>query len=1653
MPSEKPTEATVFNTARNLVSSADREAYLTEVCEGDAPLRERVDKLLTAFSAESQFHEQPAAEFESTVLTDGSGGNLAASFDAGLAPAFSEDQAIVLGVGSHSVLKILEQTLDQVPRVVLRESTAEGADPIVRPKSIEMPQRNSDSRYRLDGEIARGGMGAILKGRDTDLGRDLAIKVLLDQHKDKPEVVQRFVEEAQIGGQLQHPGIAPIYELGQFADKRPFFAMKLVKGETLSKLLADREEPTAERGKYIGVFEQICQTMAYAHSRGVIHRDLKPANIMVGAFGEVQVMDWGLAKVLPAGGVADEKKSHDKQQGQSVIKTLRSQIGSDVPGTFGSQTQMGSVMGTPAYMPPEQALGEIDNLDERADVFGLGAILCEILTGQPPYTGSNGTQVYRMASRGKLGDCFTRLDNCGADEALVSLTKHCLELEPKDRPRGAGELAASVTSYLESVETRLRATEVERAAESARALEARKRMRVTTALAASVLLLISLSSGGWLYMERQEANRQSTEAATQRKHAEVMQDLAEERETQRKAAELAEGKAKAAEAIAVQEKETARQALARSQTSLAEAAYREFDSPAMLAALKGVPEDLRDSDWRYLRARAENSQTVFIPPKDNYFVGIAAHPKKPGVFASALIGNTFVFVDALSGQRVFEFPGTEKQRTASWCRSVDFSPDGTRMIAGALNNGGVAIYDTATGSPLVEWVATSKDVEWVRFSPDATKALDFTSALELTVRDATNGRPLWSAKSVGRAVFSPKGEVIIPSGRSIRVHDGTTGALIKTLPELRDSGTYPALSPDGTVLYLGCSDGVVRGQRLADGVVTFEQRLTDSRQTVRVALSADGRRLLGVEGLPGGRRMARVWDTATGITLQTLMGGTGGIEDVAIHPLTDEAFISGPDTRVWTQATREVESKTPGSSVAAVFWGAEDVFIAGSKPAKFGADGLWNDLPFSMPEECRGGFFAAAGGKTAAIGKYVTSGSPVTIFRKDADGFTLLHTVRTKGSLARLRVSPDGTRLITAAPGALVEIFDTATGQRVCECDGKVVKDAQALDWIGSDRIVAIGTRNSRGSASAEEHVFVWDAATGKVLGDVRNSAVADVLAVAPDGRTFAEAGENKRVRIRDAETLEVLREFRAHDGAITALAYHPTQPVLATGSTDLTVRLWSLEDLRLIEEARPSTTDPTKLSFSPRGTRLASTDRGSGISFLNLVEPPLGKFTRRSSMKTSFTVTDLSPLRKIASDHARAGRFAEAKIALAALLKAGSNSSMDWFPLAVVLAQLGDDAAYCAHSHEFLIRFANTGTADAMERAGKACLLLPIDDTDRAIALRLAHKAVATDPQGPGASYYLAADGLAHYRSGDFDKTIEVLTPLAGNSSAYVSTYAGAVLALAQHQLGKTAEARASLDRADAIAASAFPPSGTDLGGSWHDVLFSRLLLKEARATIAPGTQPPPPPPYVLAQAHARAGRWTEARTALTAAVKENPDSYYARLHLAVLLKHLEDRAAHRELAHEMIERFGNSNNLDALACTAKVGVLFPLESMDAADLATMVRMAGKLIDGGTKNTYHEFDACLVRYRAGDFSNVAGTLLQRGEAYATAMTPGARALLALAQHRLGQTAEARVTLARAEVLAQEKLPKPGTDLGSAWPDVVVSQMLLREARETIGEK
>lgn len=382
---------------------------------------------------------------------------------------------------------------DHSPSVLLRDDAGD-ADLIVKPSTDTRDVRPvSHGRYQVLGEIARGGVGIVLKGRDLDLGRDVAMKVLKPDHAGRSHMVQRFIEEAQITGQLQHPGVLPIYELGRQDNGRPYFAMKLVRGQTLAALLSHRTDPVHERQKYLRIFAQVCETIAYAHAKGVIHRDLKPSNVMVGAFGELHVVDWGLAKVLPRGGAADEGQTAHAVD--SEIATIRT-------GSAAAESLVGTVMGTPAYMSPEQASGRVEEVDERADVFSLGAILCEILTGRPPYTGD---KVLIDARAGRQEAARTALGSCGADAELAELASQCMSVGREARPRDASAVAARMTGYLESLETKARALEVAAAKAEGKAQQERRTRRVTLALAGAILFGLFDAGAIYLWAQRRQA--------------------------------------------------------------------------------------------------------------------------------------------------------------------------------------------------------------------------------------------------------------------------------------------------------------------------------------------------------------------------------------------------------------------------------------------------------------------------------------------------------------------------------------------------------------------------------------------------------------------------------------------------------------------------------------------------------------------------------------------------------------------------------------------------------------------------------------------------------------------------------------------------------------------------------------------------------------------------------------------------------------------------------------------------------------------------------------------------------------------------------------------------------------------------------------------
>jgi len=302
-------------------------------------------------------------------------------------------------------------------------------------------------RYRVIREIGRGGMGVVYEAWDLQLERIVAIKSLKVSH-DQPTQLQRFLREAKIASRLNHPGIMAVHEFGVSDDNRAFMVMRLLRGQTLRQILDVRATPADDLPRLLAAFLQACQAVASAHAMGVIHRDLKPSNIMVGEYSLVTVMDWGLAKVLGEEDVEQGERTptEDRSRGEGGGR-LRA-----FPSVL--HTVCGTIFGTPGYLAPEQARGDTARIDRRSDVFGLGCILCEILTGSPPYQATTSVDAWRHATNADTGGALARLDACGGPEPMVQLARRCLAIDPDDRPAEAGALVDCIVAHLESGQRR-----------------------------------------------------------------------------------------------------------------------------------------------------------------------------------------------------------------------------------------------------------------------------------------------------------------------------------------------------------------------------------------------------------------------------------------------------------------------------------------------------------------------------------------------------------------------------------------------------------------------------------------------------------------------------------------------------------------------------------------------------------------------------------------------------------------------------------------------------------------------------------------------------------------------------------------------------------------------------------------------------------------------------------------------------------------------------------------------------------------------------------------------------------------------------------------------------------------------------------------------
>jgi WD40 repeat protein len=1050
----------------------------------------------------------------------------------------------------------------------------------IRPPKIERPglaeasilQPCGGGRYELRQELGCGGMGTVHLGRDIQLGRDIAIKVLLEKHQSNQEMARRFVKEARINGRLQHPGIAPVYELGAFPDRRPYFTMKLVRGKTLSELLANRVGLSEGLAWLVGVFGQVCQTVAYAHAQGVIHRDLKPANVMAGAFGEVQVMDWGLAKVMAEGDAEATCGSESDPQGGATRVTPHNDAMDEA--ADGVHTREGSAMGTPEYMAPEQARGHLSLVDARADVFGLGAILCEILTGGPPFTAS-GRGALHKARAADLSDAFARLDRLEREKELARLARRCLAEEPGERPRDAGEVAKEVMAYQNLVVAKLRQVELAHAAQAARAEEAKataeqERKARDAALAQA------------------EAERQAREAAVARTA------------TAQRARRLALGLASVA-ALAVA-------ALVTLSVVSIQWGVREQDHSRRLGdALDQAAIRLAENYFDHGLVLCERGD---VGPGLLWLArALEKAPAEGDRLQKAVRGQLAGWIARVNPLRTcIDNPGP--------LTAVALSPDG-RTLWAADRDKHIRRWRVHDGKSIEPALTFKVPVHEILWRPDGKTVLtidhDFTAQLWVAETGQALDRPL-DHKALKASWGGPSSDVIVTVGKDgkVRLLDPMTFATRRTLPDSIGKITAFAVCPVSDTLFTASEFGTASsksGQNRTAKVCSWEvatglpigEPLVLQSSVRTMAFRLDGKALL--VSLDDGH--IQIWDVKSRRRLGKSVRLKGIAQSVAFSPDGRTYLTGGSDrtARLWDAATGELAAPpiVHRATVQTVAYGNDGrtFLTAGSD----GALRLWG----IAPELPRGLVLPHSSHVESVIfspdGRFAVTGSwDGTVRRWDTlTGEQLGEPMAHRSPVRSVAVSPGGGTILTVTWGSEVYLW-TAADDPIARTLNHPVRVSKAVFSPDGRKVLTGGNDGS---------VRFWDMRQGVVVHEDVNAHPGGCTAVAfsPDGFSACTAGADGTARLWDAVTCQQRGPVLRHNGTIWSVAF--SRDGLLTGCDDHRARLWDMRRGEFREPAFWHGNSVKAVALSPDGkvaltgskdgtARLWSTNTGKPIG------PPL---------------------------------------------------------------------------------------------------------------------------------------------------------------------------------------------------------------------------------------------------------------------------------------------------------------------------------------------------------------------------------------------------------------------------------------------------------------
>ncbi|NUM54775.1 MAG: protein kinase [Candidatus Hydrogenedentes bacterium] len=725
------------------------------------------------------------------------------------------------------------------------------------------------NRYKAISEQGRGGYGRVLLVHDQFMARDVALKELIPPSnepigsnvptpsRESIEAVSRFLQEARITGQLEHPSIVPVYELGHREDGALYYTMKLVRGQTLSKELSNRKT-LRERLELLPRYLDLCHAIAYAHDRGVIHRDIKPDNVMIGSFGETVVIDWGLAKLK---GRADVYAAELKATAQAL---------KEGPAGPGAQTLYGTILGTPHYMAPEQARGDIDSVDERSDVYALGAVLYMLLTGTRPYDKAPLQNVILHINLPPLASAAELAP--GAPPELVTICNKALETKQADRYQNAAEIAGEIQRFMsgalvESHEYTVRD-------QVRRFVRKYKAQVVTASVALAALLTVAIVS----YVQILQANANER---NQRLAAEEAKQLAVEKGEQE------------AEARGLAERE-----LYVSNVRLAYQSVQDNQFDAARALLAACPPTHRNWEWGYL-AQACNQDLATLQGHAAPVLDVAVS-RDGAIAASGDSTGTVIVWDVVSGN--------ERRRAKAMdgpVISLSFSPDGQSLaVAGKAKE--VSICSVETLEQRFSLAGHGAAVNAVAYSADG-RALA-TASSDDTVRiwnlDTHESTAVLSEhlNDVVAVAWAP-GKPYLVSGsldNSLAVWDTAAWSVVRRMDGHTNDVNCLAISPDGERVASGGADGNVIVWSIADGTrIQTRQFGADIRD---LSFAPDGKRIAVA---PDGAVAQMVPAAGDAGVSYSLCGHSATVTGVAFLPSGDQVLTASEDStaKLWHAPT------------------------------------------------------------------------------------------------------------------------------------------------------------------------------------------------------------------------------------------------------------------------------------------------------------------------------------------------------------------------------------------------------------------------------------------------------------------------------------------------------------------------------------------------------------------------------------------------------------------------------------------------------------------------------------------------------------------------------------------------------------------------------